>query len=205
MQLHQSHLFWFSQIFTQKLQKGPFCTSSPTFSQPWGTVTQATSAHRGTLTMQTPLTVRSVKTIREQKIALWNSFQYQPCEGFAAALYPAAPPRRAGTLWARFQSLSLLLTGTRRQQKLRGKPNGAEPAPASRQPTVTPLNLEIFGFLLENSPFARLHLVLQGGVGCRLSEITQSDLLCKHCPVTFTHLNAFNSATPAFLLISKFG
>lgn len=136
----------------------------------------------------------------ENKIALWNSSQDQHCKGFALH-FPSCTSQTswhaAGLLPASLSSL--LLTGTCWQQKPSGKPNGAELAPASRQPTVAPTSLEIFGFLSENSPFARPHLMLQGGVGCRLSEITQLDLLCKHCPVTFTHLNAtFDSATPAF-------
>lgn len=203
MLLDQSHILWFSQAFTQRLQKGLFCTISPTatFSQLWGTVTQATSAGRGTLTTLTHLTVALKPP--ENKTAL----PQLSAPALQRACCCALPSCTSQTRWHAAGSLpvslsSSLLTGTRQQQKPSGKPNGAEPAPASRQPTAAPTSLEIFGFLFENSPFARLHLMLQGGAGCWLREITQPDLLCKHhCPVTFTHLKtAFNSATPAFSL-----
>lgn len=104
---------------------------------------------------------------------------------------------------------SLLVTGMRWRQKLSGEPNRAEPAQACGQ-AITPSDWEIFGFLLDNSPSARLQgkaaSHTRGLIGGMLKEITQSNLLCKHWPLTFTHLNAaLHSITPALFLISEFG
>lgn len=95
---------------------------------------------------------------------------------------------------------SLLVTGHTCNQSW--VENQAEPAQPTASP-VTPMDGESFGFLLDNSPPARLQgnaaSHTQGLIGCRLKEITQSDLLCKHWPLTFTHLDAaLHSITPAF-------
>lgn len=210
MLLDQSHLFWFSQTFYTKTPKGTFLFKQPNsqlFPALRDSDTSQVSRQRDTHQVNAsncwqrsnhqrtnPPSETALSTSTAKDLLLHFTQLHLPDElahcRLAPSLSQLVTPNR-----------DTLTTEAEQKTKRRRACSGQQAA------TVSPVSLEIPGFLFESSPFARLHLILQGGVGCWLREITQPDLLCKqHCPVTFTHLNtAFNSATPAFSLVSKFG